>query len=157
MIFSRNYSLVLNFKLHLYISLRRLFKRCNFYFILRNRPIKIASYHNAISSKALPKNLKLFNYTVIVIRREYIHHKRNTIFAPSTLENRHFFTMKIQVYSGIRELTTSFSTGVLRVLDCQLAIKIHIVPREKIAPFQIHSVGLNLIMFSNLNVLYSSL
>ena len=31
-----------------------------------------------------------------------------------------------------------------------------VVPREKIAPFQIHSIGLNLIMFSNLNVLYSS-
>ena len=52
------------------------------------------------------------------------------------------------------QLTTSFCTGVL---DCQLAIEIHIVPREKIAPFQIHSVGLKLIMFSNLIVLYSSL
>ena len=51
-----------------------------------------------------------------------------------------------------RQLTTSFSAGELGVLDCQLAIEIHIVPREKIAPFQIHSVGLNLIMFSNLNV-----
>ena len=84
------------------------------------------------------------------------------IFARSTLENRKIFTMKVQVYSGICEylntpINNFLSTRVLGVLDCQLAIEIHIVPREKIAPFQIHSVGLNLIMFSNLNVLYSGL
>ena len=98
-----------------------------------------------ISSKVLPTNLKFFNHIFIVIRREWVHLKVNAIpllriFAPSTLENRQIFTMKVQVYSRISEyLNTSinnFSTGIL---DCQFAVEIHIVPREKIGPFQIQS------------------